>query len=140
MVVRTIDQVMSSPVRTVSPDTSLREAAQIMRDSDVGDVVVTRDKQITGILTDRDIVVRCVAEGGDPGERSVGDVCSAEVATVPPQSGIADAVHVMRTSAVRRLPVVDGDRVVGVVSMGDLARAVDEDSALADVSAADPNR
>jgi CBS domain-containing protein len=140
MVVRTIDQVMSSPVRTVSPDTSLREAAEIMRDADVGDVVVTRDKQIMGILTDRDIVVRCVAEGGDPGQRSVGDVCSSEVATVPPQSGIADAVHVMRTSAVRRLPVVDGDRVVGVVSMGDLARAVDEDSALSDVSAADPNR
>ncbi|NKY98761.1 CBS domain-containing protein [Nocardiopsis alborubida] len=140
MVVRTIDQVMSSPVRTVSPDTSLREAAEIMRDADVGDVVVTRDKRIMGILTDRDIVVRCVAEGADPGRHSVSDVCSSEVATVPPQSGIADAVHVMRTSAVRRLPVVDGDRVVGVVSMGDLARAVDEDSALADVSSADPNR
>ncbi|WP_435108530.1 CBS domain-containing protein [Nocardiopsis synnemataformans] len=140
MVVRTIDQVMSSPVRTVSPDTSLREAAEIMRDADVGDVVVTQDRRIMGILTDRDIVVRCVAEGADPGQHSVSDVCSSEVATVPPQSGIADAVHVMRTNAVRRLPVVDGDRVVGVVSMGDLARTVDEDSALADVSAADPNR
>ena len=137
--VRTIDQVMSSPVRTVSPDTSLRAIAEIMRDSDVGDVVVTQDNRIIGILTDRDIVVRCVAEGGDPAQHTANDICSSEVATVPPQSGIADAVHVMRTSAVRRLPVVDGSRVVGVVSMGDLARAVDEDSALADVSAADPN-
>ncbi|WP_017569594.1 CBS domain-containing protein [Nocardiopsis halotolerans] len=137
--VHSIDEVMSSPVRTVSPDTSLRQVAEIMRDADVGDVVVTQDDRIIGILTDRDIVVRCVAEGGDPAQHTVNDVCSSEVATVPPQSGIADAVHVMRTSAVRRLPVVDGTRVVGVVSMGDLARAVDETSALADVSAADPN-
>ncbi|OOC53523.1 MULTISPECIES: CBS domain-containing protein [Nocardiopsis] len=137
---RTIDEVMSTPVRTISPDTSLREAAEVMRDSDVGDVVVTQDNRIMGILTDRDIVVRCVAEGGDPAQHTAEEVCSSELATVPPQSDIRDAVHVMRTSAVRRLPVVDGDRVVGVVSMGDLARAVDEDSALADVSAADPNR
>ncbi|NYH54765.1 CBS domain-containing protein [Nocardiopsis arvandica] len=137
---RTIDEVMSTPVRTISPDTSLREAAEVMRDSDVGDVVVTQDNRIMGILTDRDIVVRCVAEGGDPAQHNAEEVCSSELATVPPQSDIRDAVHVMRTSAVRRLPVVDGDRVVGVVSMGDLARAVDEDSALADVSAADPNR
>lgn len=137
---RTIDEVMSGSVRTVSPDTSLREAAETMRDDDVGDVVVTRDGRLVGILTDRDIVVRCVAEGADPSQSTVRDVCSSEVATVPPQSGIADAADVMRTSAVRRLPVVDGDRVVGVVSMGDLARAADEDSALADVSAADPNR
>ncbi|MFD6953264.1 oxidoreductase [Nocardiopsis sp. TSRI0078] len=137
---RSIDEVMSTPVRTVSPDTSLREAAEIMRDSDVGDVVVTQDNRIMGILTDRDIVVRCVAEGGDPEQHTASDICSSELATVPPQSGISDAVHIMRTSAVRRLPVVDDDRVVGVVSMGDLARAVDEDSALSDVSAADPNR
>ncbi|WP_159945655.1 MULTISPECIES: CBS domain-containing protein [unclassified Nocardiopsis] len=138
--VRTIDEVMSSPVRTVSPDTSLREAAEIMREADVGDVVVTHENRIMGILTDRDIVVRCLAEGGDPDQSTARDVCSSEVATVPPQSSVADAVHVMRTSAVRRLPVVDDNRVVGVVTMGDLAQAVDDKSALADVSAADPNR
>lgn len=137
--VRTIDEVMSSPVRTVSPETPLREVAEIMRDSDLGNVVVTQDNKIMGILTDRDIVVRCVAEGGDPASHTARDICSSEVATVPPQSGISDAVHVMRTGAVRRLPVVDDNRVVGVVSMGDLARAVDGDSALADVSAAEPN-
>ncbi|WP_285730485.1 CBS domain-containing protein [Nocardiopsis sp. ATB16-24] len=138
--VRSIDEVMSSPVRTVSPDTSLHEAAEIMRDADVGDVVVTRDNRIMGILTDRDIVVRCVAEGGDPREHTAEEVCSSEVATIPPQSGIRDAVDMMRTNALRRLPVVDGDRVVGMVTMGDLAQAIDDKSALSDVSSADPNR
>ncbi|GAA0994318.1 MULTISPECIES: CBS domain-containing protein [Nocardiopsis] len=135
-----IAEVMSETVHTVAPETTLREAARIMRDEDVGDVVVTDSGRIRGVLTDRDIVVRCVADEGDPDRVTVGQVCSAEVVTVPRQSSLRDAVHAMRTSSVRRLPVVDGPEVVGIVTMGDLARVVDEDSALADVSAAPPNR
>ncbi|GAA1445730.1 CBS domain-containing protein [Nocardiopsis tropica] len=135
-----IAEVMSETVHTVAPETTLREAARIMRDEDVGDVVVTDSGRIRGVLTDRDIVVRCVADEGDPDRVTVGQVCSAEVVTVPRQSSLRDAVHAMRASSVRRLPVVDGPEVVGIVTMGDLARVIDEDSALADVSAAPPNR
>lgn len=134
-----VAEVMNSTVHTVTPDTTLREAAQIMRDADVGDVVVTESGRLRGILTDRDIVVRCLAGGGDPDSVRVQDVCSAELVTVPRQSSIKDAVHAMRTSTVRRLPVVEGEEVVGVVTMGDLAQVIDNRSALADVSAAAPN-
>lgn len=140
MATASISDVMTTQVRTVSPDTSLQEVARIMRDSDLGDVLVTEEGHLVGILTDRDLVVRCVAEDGNPAGHTAGEICSSEVATVPPQSDIRDAVNTMREGAVRRLPVVDGDRVVGVVTMGDLARAIDQDSALADVSSAAPNR
>ncbi|GAA1461565.1 CBS domain-containing protein [Nocardiopsis exhalans] len=138
--VDSIAEVMNSNVHAVTPDTTIREAAQIMRDADVGDVVVSDSGQLRGILTDRDIVVRCLAGGGDPDNATVRDVCSTELVTVPRQSSVKDAVHAMRTATVRRLPVVEGDEVVGVVTMGDLAQAIDERSALADVSAAEPNR
>ncbi|MBR8743754.1 CBS domain-containing protein [Nocardiopsis sp. MG754419] len=138
--VDSIAEIMNTSVRTVTPDTVLRDAAEIMRDEDVGDVVVTSSGRLHGILTDRDIVVRCVAEGGDPRSLRAGDVCSTEIVTVPRQSSVKDAAHVMRTATVRRLPVVEDDAVVGVVTMGDLARAADEHSALADVSSAPPNR
>jgi CBS domain-containing protein len=138
--VDSIAEVMSSNVRTVTPDTTLREAAEIMRDGDVGDVVVTESGRLKGILTDRDIVVRCLAGGGDPHTARVREVCSEEIVTVPRQSSLKDAVHAMRTATVRRLPVVEGDEVVGLVTMGDLAQVIDDRSALADVSAAEPNR
>ncbi|MFL1378914.1 MULTISPECIES: CBS domain-containing protein [unclassified Nocardiopsis] len=140
MATNSISDVMTAPVRTVEPRTPLSEVAQIMRDSDLGDVLVAENGHLVGILTDRDLVVRCVAQGGDPARHTAGEICTSDVATVPPQSDIRDAVHTMREGAVRRLPVVDGDRVVGVVTMGDLARAIDRDSALADVSSARPNR
>lgn len=135
-----IADVMNTSVHTVTPDTVLREAAEIMRDEDVGDVVVLESGELRGILTDRDIVVRCVAEGGDPETMRAGDVCSTDLVTVPRQSSVKDAVHAMRTATVRRLPIVEGTDVVGVVSMGDLAQAFDEGSALADISDAEPNR
>ncbi|WP_304453618.1 CBS domain-containing protein [Nocardiopsis sp. YSL2] len=136
---RNISDVMTSPAITVEPDASLREAAEIMRGSDVGDVMVAEDDRLVGVLTDRDIVLRCVAEGTDPDTATVRSVCSSDVATVPAQSSLRDAVDVMRADALRRLPVVEGERVVGVVTMGDLAVAIDPGSALADVSAAPPN-
>ena len=135
-----IAEIMNTGVRTVTPDTTLRETAEIMRDEDVGDLVVTSSGHLHGMLTDRDIVVRCVAEVDAPAMVRVGEVCSTEVVTVPRQSSVKDAVHTMRTATVRRPPVVDDDEVIGVVTMGDLAQVVDERSAQADVSAAAPNR
>ncbi|RKS10671.1 CBS domain protein [Nocardiopsis sp. Huas11] len=136
---KNISDVMTSPPITVDPGASIREAAEVMRESDVGDVVVTEGDMLVGVLTDRDIVLRCVAEGTDPDTTTARSVCSSNVATVPAQSSLRDAVDVMRTDALRRLPVVEGERVVGVVTMGDLAVAIDSGSALADVSAAPPN-
>ncbi|MCY9784973.1 CBS domain-containing protein [Nocardiopsis sp. EMB25] len=138
---RTISELMTSPARTVGPDTSLRAVSRIMRDENVGDVIVTHeDGSLMGILTDRDIVVRCLAAGGDCDTQTAGATCSAHVATVPPQCRVSEAVDMMRSKAVRRLPVVDDEDVVGIISIGDLAQAVDEHSALADVSSAEPNR
>lgn len=111
-------QLMNPVLRTVTPDTNLTEVAGVMRDADVGDVVVTEGNRLNGLLTDRDIVVRCLIDGGGPDTVRAGDVCSSELVTVPPQSSVKDAVHAMRTATVRRLPVVEGDEVVGVVTMG----------------------
>ncbi|MFV2194931.1 CBS domain-containing protein [Nocardiopsis sp. LOL_012] len=135
-----ISDLMTSPARTIGKDTTLREASQIMRDGDVGDVIVT-DSQgaLFGILTDRDIIMRCLATGGDPDTQTAGATCTEHVSTVPPQCRVSEAVDMMRSQAVRRLPVTDGDDIVGIISIGDLARAVDEHSALADVSSANPN-
>lgn len=137
---RTVADVMTSPVRTMSPEATLREVAQVMRESDMGDVIIAEGDHPVGILTDRDIVVRCLAEGGDPETQTAGSVCSSVIVSVPPQSGVSDAVRKMRQDAVRRLPVVENDHLVGIVTMGDLAVETDRESALADVSAADPNR
>jgi CBS domain-containing protein len=132
------DVMMPSPL-SVEATTSLTEAARVMRDNDVGDVLVVGDGALRGILTDRDIVVRAVAEDRSPESTPSGEVCSPDLATVAADDTIEGAADVMRKRAVRRLPVVDQGAVVGVVSIGDLAVQADPDSALADISAARPN-
>jgi CBS domain-containing protein len=92
-----------------------------------------------GIITDRDIVVRGIAENHDP-QTQVKEIASQQVKTVSPEDAVDDAVEIMRDYAVRRLPVVENGRVVGVVSLGDLALERDPDSALGEISSAPPNR
>jgi CBS domain-containing protein len=125
----------------VSPDQTLVEVARLMRDNGVGSVLVTDGGQLRGIVTDRDIVVRAVAEGLDPQGETVDTVFSGqELVTVTSDTPMDDAVERMRRNAVRRLPVVDDSgRAVGIVSIGDLAIEGDGESALADISAAPPN-
>ena len=93
-----------------------------------------------GILTDRDIVVRAVADGLDVTATHAGDVVSRELVLLSPEDTVERAISLMREHAVRRIPVVDGDRPVGIVSIGDLALERDQESALAEISAAPPNR
>ena len=124
---------------TVGPDDTLVEAANVMSEADIGDVLVADAGQLRGILTDRDIVVRAVAQGGVPAETTVGEVYSGELTTVAPDADVSRAVGLMRSRALRRVPVVDGGTLVGIVSLGDLAVERDEESALADISAAAPN-
>jgi len=130
---------MTTDLVSCSSSAPLRDAAEYMRDRDIGDVLVVDDGSIRGIVTDRDIVVRCVAEGGDPREAKVGDVCTANLTTVPADATIQDAARIMRDQALRRLPVVDRGKPVGIVSLGDLAVDADPSSALGGISAASPN-
>jgi CBS domain-containing protein len=93
---------------------------------------------LSGILTDRDIVVRCVAGDFDPSQVPVGALCTADVVALPPEAVDGDAVRVMVDRAVRRVPIVEQDQIVGIVSLGDLAVARDATSALGRISAAPP--
>ena len=134
-----VRDVMTPGVVAVRPDSSLVEAAQLMRTQNIGDVVVADGQDVVGVLTDRDITVRAVADGTDPMAVSVRTVCTPDPLTVSPGDPVADAVTLMREHAVRRLPVVEDGLPVGMVSLGDLAEARDPDSALADISRAEPD-
>ena len=135
-----IREVMSSRPVTVEDSATVFDAARAMRDEDIGVVIVVNHGSIRGVLTDRDVVVRAVAEGRDPKSIKVGEIVSEDVATVTPDEPVDKVVSLMREKAIRRVPVVDGSRPVGVVSIGDLAVERDSKSALADISAAEPNR
>jgi CBS domain-containing protein len=136
---QTVRDVMTTDLVTCPSSAPLRDAAKHMRDRDIGDVLVVDDGTVRGIVTDRDIVVRGVADGGDVREATVGDVCTGELTTVTADSTIEDAARLMRDNALRRLPVVDGGRPVGIVTLGDLAVQADPSSALGGISAARPN-
>jgi CBS domain-containing protein len=133
-----VREVMTPGVVAVRPDASLVEAAQLMRAQDVGDVLVAGDGQLIGVLTDRDITLRAVADGADPLTVSARAACTPDPVVVAPDDPVSTAVDLMRDHAVRRLPVVEDGRPVGIVSLGDLAVAQDPASALADVSRAAP--
>ncbi len=136
---QSIREVMTKDPITLPADRPVIEAARCMRDRDIGDVIVTEGDRIIGILTDRDIVVRVVAEGRDPATTTLGEVATGSLATVSPDDSVDDAVRLIREHNVRRLPVVENGRPVGVVTIGDLAMDLDRRSALADISAAPPN-
>lgn len=136
----TIREVMTPDPATCSVSDSAQDAARAMSEGDFGAVVVTEDGGgVRGILTDRDIVVRAVAEGKDPSATEVREIFTTEPTTLAPDDSLDEAVDALREAHVRRLPVVEGSEVVGIVSIGDLAQARDEKSALADISAAEPN-
>jgi CBS domain-containing protein len=118
---------------------SVHEAARAMRDAQIGDVIVFENNQVCGIVTDRDIVVRILAETRDPATTPLADICSHSIVTVTPTDSVEEAVRLMRTHAIRRLPVVDGGQAVGIVSLGDLAVERDPGSALGKISGAPPN-
>jgi len=133
-----VGEIMTSPPTTVTGDTQIAMVAKKMRDDDIGTVVVTDGDKLDGVVTDRDLVVRGLAENADP-QGPVGDLISGSTVSVTRNEDVATAVTLMREHAVRRLPVVDGSQVVGIVSIGDVAVQRDERSALADISAATPN-
>lgn len=136
---RTVEEIMTRDPRTVNADDPIVDAARVMRDNDIGDVIVMDGGQITGIVTDRDIVVRGVAEDLDPSSAEVSEVCTTGVETIEPDASVDDALRRMREKDIRRLPVAKNGRPVGIISLGDLAVEREPDSTLADISAASPD-
>jgi len=114
-----------------TPEKSLQDAARMMRDEDVGIVPVVEDmdsKRLRGVVTDRDIAVRCVAEGKQ--NATVRDCMTSEVRSVRPDSDVDEIIRIMQEDRIRRVMVVDNDRIVGVVAQADLARAAERDREL----------
>jgi CBS domain-containing protein len=136
---QSIREVMTPNPKTVPGDATLQDAAREMK-QDIGAVLVRDNGAVAGILTDRDIVVRAIAEGRDPSSTKVSDVATRDVKTLTPDSTVDEAIRIVREQNVRRIPVVDeSGRPQGIVSIGDLAVERDRESALADISSAPPN-
>ena len=137
--VRPVTEVMSSGVATVPGDTTLVDAAQRMERSNIGDVlVVDSNGMLRGIVTDRDIAIRAVAEGQDPRNTRVGDVMSPAI-SVGPEATVEEAMQRMREHDIRRIPVVRDGKPVGIVSLGDVSTSRKSRGVLADISAAPAN-
>ena len=137
--VRPVRDVMSAPVESVGLDTPVREAAKQMQRRRIGDVfVIDETGQLRGIVTDRDLAVRAIAEDRSL-DTPVEEIMSPIAATVSPTATVSAALDLMRRHEVRRLPVVEGGRPHGVVSLGDVSRSGEAGEVLADISTAPAN-
>lgn len=134
-----VSDLMTREVVYLPAETTLDEAARAMREADIGDVVVTQGPSLYGMVTDRDIVVRAVAERLDAGTTTIGSVASREIVMIEQNSTASEAARLMRERTVRRILVCDADRqLVGIISLGDLALRLDPESALSEISEAAP--
>jgi CBS domain-containing protein len=141
MTMQTVKDVMTTNVVYLPSETTLAEAARTMREQDIGDVVVADGSDLSGLVTDRDIVVRAVAERFDPSSTTIGEIVSRDLVTVSPDDSIHSAALLMRDHAVRRVLVCDDKKgLVGIMSIGDLAERIDPDSVLGGISKAEPSR
>jgi CBS domain-containing protein len=123
---KNIRDLMTGNPRTVTQDATVAEAARIMRDEDTGIVPIVEGSQLVGVITDRDIAIRAVAEGKD-GNTTVRDVASKDIVTVDPDQDLDEALRLMAQHQVRRIPVVEEDgKLVGIVSQADVARQSDD--------------
>jgi CBS domain-containing protein len=132
-----VADLMTRQVVYLSAQTTLDEAARAMADADIGDIVVTDGQRLFGMVTDRDIVVRAVAERKDPAKTTIGSIATRETVMIEQSSTGAEAARLMRERAVRRVLVCDADRkLVGIISLGDLAMQLDPSSSLSEISEA----
>ena len=121
-----IREVMTPSPETVEPGQPVAEAAKLMKQADVGMIPVVQEGQLAGTVTDRDIVLRVIAEGKSPASTTVGEIASGEVVTVDPEQELEEALELMSKHQVRRLPVVENGRLIGVLAQADVAREGDE--------------
>jgi CBS domain-containing protein len=123
---QTIHELMTENPRTVTPDDTIVDAAKLMRDEDAGVVPIADGDRLVGVLTDRDIAVRVVADGKDPASTRVEEIASKNVVTIDPDQSLDEALRLMVEHQVRRLPVVEEDgKLVGIVAQADIARHAD---------------
>jgi CBS domain-containing protein len=121
-----IRDLMTENPSSCERSTSVAEAAKVMARENVGSVPVVEDGRLVGVVTDRDLVVRVLAEGRDPQSTTVGEIASSELVTLSPDDGLDQALQLLARHQVRRLPVVEGERLVGIVAQADIARHADE--------------
>ena len=124
MTARSVKDLMTSDLTTVAPETSVSEAAERMAREDIGPLPVVENDRLVGIVTDRDLVVRVLAEGRDPRSTTVREVASEDPVTVSADDDLVTTLELLAKHQVRRVPVVDGDRLVGIVAQADVAREV----------------
>lgn len=134
-----VSQIMNSNVVCVTPDESTTLAARLLNRHNIGSLpVCSLDGRLKGIITDRDIVLRCVASENDPNTTKVGDIMSRSVVSVSPDDDVGEAARIMAGDQIRRLPVIQDGRIVGMVSLGDMAKRhefdVEAAKALSDIS------
>jgi CBS domain-containing protein len=118
---KSVRDVMTEDPRSIGASASAVEAARLMRERDIGSLPVTDEEKLVGMITDRDITMRVVAEAADPKMTAVGDVCSRDLISVEPDKDLAEAVQLMARHQVRRLTVVENGRLVGIVAQADIA-------------------
>ena len=116
-----VREIMTTDVACAAPDTTLEEIATMMRDADTGVIPIIDDEALIGLVTDRDIVLRCIAEGKDATECTAEEILSENLETVEPDDDVEEATQIMARRQVRRLPVVEDGRLVGILSLGDIA-------------------
>jgi len=140
-----VREIMTSgSLATATLDTTLEEIANMMKAGDVGAIpVLDDDEKLAGIVTDRDIVVRAIAEGEDPTECTAEDVLSEELHTIEPDADVEDAAELMSRHQIRRLPVVEDEEVIGIISLGDISiksQTEQAGDALEDISLPTPSQ
>ncbi|MFW6321514.1 MAG: CBS domain-containing protein [Halohasta sp.] len=129
-----VNDLARSDVVTATEETSVSELAGTMADEMVGSVVIVDDETPVGIVTDRDLALRCVAEEGETGEMTANNVMTEDLETIERDAGFYEAVELMRDNGIRRLPVTDGDELVGILTADDLTTLLaDEQQGLSDV-------
>jgi CBS domain-containing protein len=124
MTAKSVKDLMTPDPTTVPPETTVSEAAERMARKDVGPLPIVENDRLVGIVTDRDLVVRVLAEGRDPSSTTVREVASEELVTASVDDDLVTTLELLAKHQVRRLPVIDGDRLVGIVAQADVAREV----------------
>lgn len=124
----TARDIMTGDPECVGENQTLADAAQMMRDLDVGALPICgEDNRLKGMITDRDIVIKCIADGADPASTRASDLAQGKPITIGADDDLYEVLKTMKTHKVRRLPVIDGDDLVGIVSQGDVANSIDHD-------------
>lgn len=120
-----IKNIMNKEVFSVSENVKVQEAAKIMTEKNVGSITVTDSKtnKLYGIITDRDIITRCLGKNLDPGKTSVGDIMTTNIIYVNPRNSVTESARIMAKNKIRRLPVCEHGKIVGIISLGDISRS-----------------